>query len=445
MNMRQFAVNLLRNTLRKLAQLTIWRYRPGIIGVTGNVGKTSTKLAIAAVLGNERKVRFSHGNLNNELGLPLTILGDWADEELALVSRGTPAGERQVQKALFWLKVVLRSAWRIISYDSASYPEILVLEYGADHPGDIKYLLSLARPNVSVITAIGEIPVHVEFYSGPEEVAREKARLIECLPSSGFAILNQDDARVTNLRDRTRGHVMTFGFSKEANLQIVNFDHRLEGGRPAGISFKLEYGGNSVPIRIDNAFGRAQAYSVAAAASIGLVFGMNLVKIAESLRSYAPAKSRMELMDGVKDTLIINDCYNASMLSMTAALEALRALPGKRKVAVLGDMLELGKFSVEAHERIGHIAGKVVQVLVTVGPRAKFIAEAARKEGVNRRNILSFDTAEEAQAPVQNLIRKGDLVLIKASRGVHLEKVVDEIKIPENFNAKEFSEFSKSK
>lgn len=440
--MREFIVKLLKDTLRKLAQLTIWRYHPGIIGVTGNVGKTSAKLAIAAVLGNERKVRASHGNLNNELGLPLTILGDWSEEELALVSRGTPAGAEPIRKALFWLRVIFRSAWRIFFYDPASYPEILVLEYGADHPGDIKYLLSLARPNVSVITAVGEIPVHVEFYSGPEEVAREKARLIECLPSSGFAILNQDDERVVNLRDRTRGHVMTFGFSREANLQIVNFEHRIVDDRPVGISFKLEYGGNSVPVKIDHAFGRAQAYAAAAAASVGLVSGMNLVKIAESLGSYVPAKNRMELLPGVKDTLIINDCYNASMLSMTAALETLRVLPGKRKVAVLGDMLELGKYSVEAHERIGGIAGKVAQMLVTVGPRAKFIAEAARQVRMNRRNILSFDTAEEAQVPVQDLIRKGDLVLVKASRGIHLEKVVDEIRMPESFKVGDSPEYS---
>src|SRR3989338_2518494 len=212
--MREFLVRLLQRVLKKLAQFTIWRYRPGIVGVTGNVGKTSTKLAIAAVLSAERKVRWSRGNLNNELGLPLTILGNWGPDELHMVSREQPAGSRRLGKIIFWTSVIAKSLHRLILPKRADYPEILVLEYGADRPGDIKYLLNLARPNVSVITAIGDLPVHVEFFNGPQELAREKARLIECLPSAGFAILNFDDPTVMALKDRTRGHGMTFGFNR---------------------------------------------------------------------------------------------------------------------------------------------------------------------------------------------------------------------------------------
>jgi UDP-N-acetylmuramoyl-tripeptide--D-alanyl-D-alanine ligase len=426
--MKSQLLKALELSLKRLSQLTIWRYRPGVVGVTGNVGKTSTKLAISAVLGSGRKVRWSQGNFNSEFGLPLTILGNWGPDELFIVSRKQPAGERSFAKAIFWLKVLGKSLYRLAAYRPSDYPEILVLEYGADKPGDIKHLVSLARPNVSVITAIGEIPVHVEFYNGPEDVAREKARLIECLPSSGYAILNRDDERVMGLKDRTRAHLMTFGFSKDADMKIVNFENRIENDHPVGIAFKLQYGGHSVPVKVDNAFGKSQAYAAAAAACVGVVFGLNLVKISEALKSYVPADSRMQLMPGIKGTYIINDAYNASMLSMTSALETLQSLPGKRKVAVLGDMLELGKYTLEAHERIGTLAGSTVDTLVTVGPRAKFIAEAAIKAGLSRRNVTSFDTAEEAQQPVQALIKKGDLILIKASRGIHLEKVVEEIK-----------------
>src|SRR6266404_2785078 len=193
-------IKILRWKLRKLAQLTIWRYRPGIVGVTGSVGKTSTKLAIAAVLGSERRVRASHENLNNELGLPLTILGDWSEGELKLISRDQPAHTEKLRKIFFWAKVLLLGSWRLIFKD-ANYPEILILEYGADRPGDIKHLLNIAKPNVSIITAVGDIPVHVEFFTGPEEVAREKARLIEHLPSAGYAILNYDDLTVMELKD----------------------------------------------------------------------------------------------------------------------------------------------------------------------------------------------------------------------------------------------------
>jgi UDP-N-acetylmuramoyl-tripeptide--D-alanyl-D-alanine ligase len=418
---------ILEPILRKLAQLTIWRYRPGIIGVTGTVGKTSTKLAIKAVLEKSRRVRAAAGNLNNELGMPLAILGNWSEEELKLVSRAQPAGTAKLQKLFFWLRVIFGSLWRVI-VKTPSYPEILVLEYGADRPGNIKSLLKIARPNVSVITAVGEIPVHVEFYSGPEEVAREKGRLIEYLPVAGSAILNFDDRIVMNLSQRTRGRVVTYGFEKGAEIKITRLENRMEGDRPIGISFKLEYKGSFVPVRLKNVFGRAHAYAAAAAASVGIVFGMNLVAISEALDEYAPPESRMQLVPGIKQTFIIDDSYNASPLSMAAALDALRDLPAKRKVAILGDMLEIGKYTIEAHEAIGKLAAQSATILVTVGPRAKFIAEAARSAGMKKSSIISFDTADESRKPIQDLIKQGDLILIKASHAIDLAKVVEEIR-----------------
>ncbi len=412
--------------LRGLARLTIWRYRPGIVGVTGSVGKTSTKLAIKSVLGTIRRVRVSSGNLNNDLGLPLTILGDWSAQDLALVSRATPTGTMRLKKFFFWCKVIFLSAWRILR--AYGYPDILVLEYGADRPGDIKYLLRIARPNVSVITAVGDLPVHVEFYEGPEDVAREKGRLIECLPVGGFAVLNYDDETVMRLESRTRARVLTYGFDKGAEIRLARFEDRSEDERPTGITFKLEQAGSSVPVRINGAFGKSQAYAAGAATAVGLIFGMNLVKIAEALGTYKPADSRMQLLPGIKQTYLIDDSYNASPLSMQAALETLADLPAKRRVAVLGDMLEIGKYTPEAHERVGRLAAKHVDLLFTVGLRSKFIAEAAQASGMKRANIFSFDTAEEAARPLQEAMRKGDLVLIKGSHAMRLDKVVEEVK-----------------
>lgn len=411
-----------------MARLIIWRYRPGIIGITGSVGKTSAKLAIRAVLERERKVRISSNNLNNDLGLPLTILGNWKPNDLRLVSRDQPPHTARIRKFFFWLKVIISSIFRIIFASRANYPEILVLEYGADRPGDLRYLLSIVRPNISVITAIGEIPVHVEFFSGPDEVAKEKARLIEYLPSAGFAILNYDDESVMNLKDRTRAHIMTFGFARGAEVQITGFENKSESGRPTGIAFKLEHGGRFVPVRLDGVFGRTQAYAAAAAACVGLVFGLNLVKISENLKNYEPAKSRLELLPGIKYSYMIDDSYNASPLSMHAALDVLKSLPAKRKVAVLGDMLEIGKYTLEAHERVGRLTAKFVDVLVTVGLRAKFIAEAAKGAGMKKNTVYVFETADDALEPVKNLVRKGDLVLVKGSHAMELNKVVDEIR-----------------
>lgn len=425
--MKIFLIGLLGKTLKFLARATIWRYRPAIVGVTGNVGKTSTKLAIAAVLVGERRVRYSKGNLNNELGLPLAILGDWSEEELHLINRAQAAGEKKPQKIFFWIKVMVLSFWHLFYAKRSSYPEVLVLEYGADHPGDIKKLISIAPPNIGVLTAIGEVPVHVEFFNGPEEVAKEKSHLIECLPTSGYAVLGFDDARVMSLRDRTRGHIMTFGFDKGADLRISNFENSMNGDRPEGVVYKLNYGGNVVPMKIHGVLGRAHAYAGAAAAAVGVVFGMNMVNISEALSMYQPAHSRMEILPGLKGVWIMNDCYNASLLAMESALETLRDIPAKRKVAVLGDMLEIGGYSAPAHEKVGKIAAEEADVLITVGPQAKLIAESAHAAGMNKRNIFSYANAEQAVRPIQDILKTGDLILVKASRAIGLDKVVEGI------------------
>ncbi|OGG43053.1 hypothetical protein A3G50_01595, partial [Candidatus Jorgensenbacteria bacterium RIFCSPLOWO2_12_FULL_42_11] len=377
--MKNIFLRILKLILKKLAKAVVRRYQPGIVAVTGSVGKTSTKEAIRAVLSKERKIRASSGNFNNEIGVPLTILGDW----------------QEIKKPafLFWFKVVIASLFRILiprKFSSLKYPEILVLEYAADRPGDMKYLLGIAQPQITVVTAIGEIPVHVEFYSGPEALVREKAKLVEQLPTVGFAILNADDPLVLEMKNQTRSQVMTFGFGDAAQVKITGFEN-VSNGEPTGIVFKLGYGGSFVPVKINGVFGKGQAYAAVAAACVGLIFGMNLVKIAEALvLNFQPPSRRMNLVSGVKGTFIIDDSYNASPLSAKAALDTLRDLKAKRKIAVLGDMLEIGKYNLEAHEEIGKFAAGFVDLLVTIGPRAKFIAEAASKAGLAKENISSF-------------------------------------------------------
>ena len=402
--------NILKLILRILAIWTIRKYQPGIIGVTGSVGKTSTKEAIYAVLRDTRRVRSSSGNFNNEIGLPLTILGGW----------------QKIGGSLFWPKVILVSILKLIF--KLPYPDVLILEYAADRPGDIKYLLEIARPQIGVVTAIGEIPVHVEFYDDPDAVAREKSKIAEALPVTGFAILNYDDEAVLKMKDRTRSHIMTFGFQEGAEVKVSNLEYRFENNRPLGLSFKLEYGGSFVPVRLDGCFGKGQCYAVAAAACAGLVFGLNLVKISEALLYYQSPPRRMKLLSGIKQSYILDDSYNASPLSMHAAIDTIKSWEVKRKIGVLGDMLEIGKYAIGAHEEIGKLAGRTFDILITIGARAKFIAEAANKHGLAKKNIFSFDTADEAKLKVQELIKKGDLILIKGSRAMELDKIVEEIR-----------------
>lgn len=394
-----------------MAIWTVRKYKPGIIVVTGSVGKTSTKEAIYTLLKANRFARASSGSFNNELGVPLSILGDW----------------QKITGKYFWIRVILASLWRLVF--RVKYPEILILEYAADRPGDIKYLLDIAKPQIGAITAIGDIPVHVEFFSGPEAIAREKAKVVEALPITGFAILNYDDQTVLKMRHRTKAHIITYGFNEDAEVQITNFENRMEGSRPAGISFKLNYGGSFVPVRLDGCFGKSQAYSAAVAACVGLVLGLNLVKISEALLEYQSPPRRLKLLTGIKHTYIIDDSYNASPLSMHEAIDTVKSLKAKRKIGVLGDMLEIGKYTPEAHEAIGRMAGKVFDLLITVGARGKFIAEAAFSAGLPKKYIYSFDTSEEAKLEVQKLIKKGDLILIKSSNAIGLDKIVEEIKL----------------
>jgi len=427
-------IKILSKILFFLAHRIINRYNPEVVAITGSVGKTSTKeAAFAALIGQTKEkiksVRRSRGNFNNEIGAPLAIIGDFKDEDLKIISRDQPAGTKKFQKLIFWLKVILVGKFYAFWPFKLNYPQVLILEYGADKPGDIKNMLSLARPKKAVVTAVGEIPTHVEFYQGPAEVAKEKAKIIEPLSVNGFAILNFDDKKVFEMKEKTRAKIITFGFDGGADIKISNFENRSFDGKPQGISFKIEYEGNFVPVFLKNVLGRAQAYASAAAFAIGVSFGLNIVEIADSLeRNYYPPKRRTNILDGIKNTFVIDDSYNASPLSMKEALEILKSLEVKRKVAVLGDMLELGEFSIEAHQKIGKIAGQVTDILITAGPRAKFIAEKAKVEGLSENDIYVFENATEACENINGIIKEGDLILVKASRGIGLDKVVEELR-----------------
>lgn len=425
--------------MKKCARMIIWNYQPEIIAITGSVGKTSAKDAIFSVLSNkgvsslsekERwRVRKSKGNFNNEIGTPLNIIGEWSDDDLKLISRETPAGTKRAQKALFWMRVFTAALGSIMVHRKKQYPQILILEYGADRQGDIKYLLGMARPKIGIVTAIGDTPSHLEYYPDVEAVAREKGRLVESLPAGGWAILNYDDELVLGMKEKTRARVKTFGFGEGADVRVSQFENRSVDGRPEGVAFKIEHEGSFVPVTVKNVFGRAQAYSIAIAFAVGITFGLNLVEIAELVeRYYIPAKRRMNLVEGIKGCWIIDDSYNAAPLSVKEALMTMRDLEATRKIAVLGDMLELGKLSIEAHESIGKMIPGIIDKLFVVGPRGKFIADAAYKAGMEKKNIRIFDTVGEMQPEIQNTVEKGDLVLIKASRGMGLDRVVEEIR-----------------
>ena len=404
--MKLFLKKKLQSTLKTLAKWTIVRYKPGIIGVTGSVGKTSAKEAIRAVLGGERRVRSSSKNFNNEIGLPLAILGSW----------------RETGGIFFWARVIVFSFFRLL-VNLPKYPELLILEYGIDRPSDMKRLLQIARPQIGVLTPIGEMPAHIEFFSGKDAVLREKIRLIQSLPVTGFAVINADTDEAKKAAAETRARIIKFGFSPNADLRVISRESRIYEGAIQTI-FKLSYGGSVVPVKLEGVAGEPQVLASAAAAAVGIAFGLNLIKISEALAAHTSPPGRMRALPGAKKTIIIDDTYNSSPLAAESALAAVKELEAKRKIAVLGDMLELGKYTIDAHEEIGRVAAKAVHKLVTIGARAKFIAEAAQNAGMPKEKIASFNKLDDAASFLQNGSEEGDLILVKGSQGVRMEKIV---------------------
>jgi len=406
--------NLLKIILRSLAIATLKKFQPEIVGVTGTAGKTSTKNAIFSVLSPHWRVRATRANYNTEIGLPMTILGGWPK----------PGG------AGFWIWVIISSAFRLVLPKFLlKYPQILVLEYGADRPGDIKRLLEIAKPRLGVITAIGDIPVHVEFYDDIEGVIREKGRLIEALPASGSAAFNADDLQTKKIEIKTRAKSLTFGFSTEADVRITRFETKLgPNNRPEGISFKLEYKDTIIPVRISGTLGRPQAYAAAAAATVGIMHNLNLVQISEALSDFKPPKHRLSVLKGIRQSYVIDDSYNSSPIAATSALETLSEIPAKRKIAILGDMRELGNYSKTAHEKLGNQAAGICDILITIGTKSQTTRQCAILNGLDETKTLHFENIAMAKGQLAPLIKAGDLVLIKGSLSIGLKAAVEELK-----------------
>jgi len=404
---------LLQKLLRFFSKSVLKKYKPIIIGVTGSVGKTSTKEAIYHVLKThfgEKEVRRNWRNYNNEIGVPLTIFG-------------IESGGRSV---LRWLFKFIRIVWIIVF--KVKYPGFLVLEMGADRPGDIKYLTDFIMLKVGVITALGDIPVHVEFFENPQQVAKEKRNLISSLDENGVAVINYDDDAVKQTAEGIKAKVMTFGLKDKADVKATNYDLKVfSNGNASELNFKLEFSGSSVPARLINVLGVQHLYSALAAAAVGITFNMNLVEIVEALKEFQPLPGRMHLIKGIKNTLVVDDTYNAALLSMEAALESLKIFENRRKVVVLGDMLEIGEYAPEAHRRVGKKVAEIADLIFTVGPRAKFIADEVTKQGIPENRIFQFMVSDDAAIKVQDEIRENDVILVKGSRAMKMEKVVKEI------------------
>ncbi len=457
--------------LRAEAKMVLAKYHPHIVAVTGSVGKTSTKDAIFAVLAESLHVRKSNKSFNSEIGLPLTILG---------IPNAWNNPFRWMQNILDGLLLILLPS---------KYPTWLVLEVGADRPGDISSLASWLPVDIAVITRLPDVPVHVEFFTSPEEVVKEKLSLIDAIKKDGTLLIYADQkTALAKSKAEVRGiQTVLFGLSHEASVRLDDFeavfesvpDHTL----PLGMQATLHIGENSAPVAVMGVLGIHSLIPILAAAAVAQSLSFQMNDIVEGISKYEPPRGRMRLLPGIKDTLIIDDTYNASPAAVEAALEALVLLkkddknlppvsggakldvgiplggrievsrgvvashdiplgrrievsrgvvashdiPLGRRIAVLGDMLELGKHSVDEHKKIGKIAAQTVDILITVGFRARDIAEGALNNGMAEGCIFQYEDSVRAGLDLQEMIQEGDCILVKGSQSIRTEKIVAEL------------------
>jgi UDP-N-acetylmuramyl pentapeptide synthase len=408
--------NIFKKIISKLIQieatLILKKYKPKIVAVTGSVGKTSTKDAVYTVISKAFHTRKSEKSFNSDIGVPLTVLGcnnAWSNP-------------------IKWLQN-LWSGLMLILFKH-TYPEWLVLEVGADRPGDIEGICKWLKPDITVITKFAEVPVHIEYFKSRDHVIAEKGYLAQALKHDGTLILNSDDADVVAFKNKTKNKVLTYGLLGDTEVRATNYDvyYSEDSGEPFGITFKVEYMGNCLPVKILGSLGTNNIYSALAALSVGIALGLNLVESAENLNKLTPPKGRMNIIKGIKNTTIIDDTYNSSPVALTSALETLKNMKVRgRRIAVLGDMLELGKHTSDAHKKAGEQAASSCDLLVTVGIRSRVLAETAIDFHLDADSVLQFDTSLEAGNYLQNILKANDVILVKGSQSTRMEKAVKEI------------------
>lgn len=359
-----------------------WRKRLDlrVIGITGSVGKSTTKELTTTVLKQRYRTLKNPGNLNNEIGLPMTL-------------------------------------WRLSEGHQRA-----VLEMGFYVPGEIEFLCNLAKPSVGVLTTIGT--VHAERAGSQDEIARGKSELVQALPPGpeGVAILNYDDERVRAMADQTQARIFFYGMSPEADL----WADEVEGLGLEGIKFRLHYQGESIYLKVP-LIGRHSVHTVLRAAAVGLVEGLSWDEIGRGLRS-EHTQLRLVAVRSSSGALILDDTYNASPKSMLADLNLLEEMDG-RKIAVLGDMMELGRYEHQGHMKVGIRAAEVADVLVTVGERAQIIATAAAENRLDKKKIHSFSENTDVISFLKKFLQENDVVLVKGSRSMRMDKIVAALEV----------------
>ncbi len=408
--LRRIGKSITLSLLALISRAILKKYRPKIVAVTGSVGKSSTKDAIYSVLTGAFRARKSEKSYNSEFGVPLTVIG-------AHTGWGNP---------LLWGYILCKGLFVLLF--PYRYPEWLVLEVGADKPGDLEHLMRWVTPDITVVTRFPEVPVHVEFYESPEALIREESIPALRVKDGGTLVLNHDDERVRILGEGARPRVVTYGLTTGAEIlgsrESIIYKNRI----PAGMEFHVTSGNSSIRTVVSGALGIQHIYPVLAAVAVGVSLNIPLSNMEYTLRGHRTPLGRMRIIEGIKNTTLIDDTYNSSPVAVFEALNTLQGISSTgRKIAVLGDMLELGMYSSDEHTKAGEHVARVSDMLVTVGYHSQLIASAALSAGLDESLVFQFDDAREAGRFIQGLLKEGDTILVKGSQSMRMERIVEEL------------------
>jgi len=412
--MKKVCKKIIAKILEWEARIFIIRHKVKIVAITGSIGKTSIKEAINIILKGKFKTRASQKSYNSNLGIPLSILN-------LSSAWDSPLG---------WLANILRGLKEALF--SRQKLDWLILEVGADRPKDISDIARWLKTDIVVFTCLPNNPPHLEFFPSLEKLIDEKASLLKSLKKNGLVVLNYDDERVKKLSERTNKEIFYYGLSSEADIKaeypIIHYEEEGKVRYPSGISFKIVYQGKNIPCRIPDSIGFQHLYIALPAVATGLLAGMNILEITEAMENYQGPPGRMKIISGLKESILIDDTYNSSPVALDNALDTLESIESSgRKIAVLGDMLELGEKTMDAHLDAGRRVGKFCDLLILVGFRAKLMAEGAIEAGLEEGRIRYFEDSLSAGIWLQNELKKGDIALFKASQGIRMEKAVEEV------------------
>ncbi len=393
------------------AKILLKRHKPHIIAVAGSVGKTSTKDAIYTALTPFTTVWKSDKSLNSEFGIPLTILG-------------LPTAWNNPFK---WMVTLCRGFF--YAFMLKDYPKHLILEVGSDRPGDIDKVVQWLPVSVAVLTRFPETPVHVEFFKDGHAVNEEDKKILKALPKDGVIVMNADDAEMTDVPSRYAQKVISFGASHDATVRAeeikVTYTTTDTSNTPTGMQCVAKVNGVSYPLSISGSLGNQQVYPLLAALAVVEALHFSIAEAIPVIVGHEAPKGRMRIIQGINGSTIIDDTYNSSPVAVEEALNSLAMLDVKgKKIAMLGDMLELGIYTEREHIRLGKKAAGIVDTLITVGLRSQDFITGAVHAGADKNNTHSYADGVSALNYAKKHLAEGDVILIKGSQGMRLEKVV---------------------